>query len=720
MNRIETFTAVTDGVLAGLLDEYAVKREAGDPADPEAFIRAHPEHADALHRLLPVLDVLDDMIPREVRSATGSGTATPSELGDFRLLREIGRGGMGIVFEAEQISLRRRVALKVLPFAVALDDRQLQRFTHEAQAAACLQHTSIVAIYATGVDQGVPYFAMQLIEGQTLASMIRTLRVDQTPAGDKTKSSLVHETSHRVPSYFRSVARLGVQAAEALDYAHQQGVIHRDIKPANLLIDTAGHLWVADFGLARWRSQPNLSGSCDVVGTLRYMSPEQALARRDVMDHRSDIYALGATLYEALTLQPAFPGTEREELLRQIAAGNPQRPRRVNPSIPADLETVLRKAMSPEPERRYATAHEFAEDLRCFLEDLPVRACNPSPGLRVARWARRHKPIVMAALLVLLLVVAGLTIVSIFLWQARERTEAALRQARQREAEAIAQRHRAAAHFQRAIAGTTRILIQLDPRPGAPPLEGEQLRSALEEQGLQFFRSFIQEQSDDPIVRFESAQAYLEMASVYCAKHKFASAQAMIRSACVLLQLLQESRPENREYRLALIQAHYRLGYLLACFGYPEESRQEYARIAELYRASLPRDEEGEFLNGYAWYLVDCPDITIRDSERALTLVERALKKRPDKGNFWNTLGVARYRQGDWSSALTALEKSMELCEGGDACDWFFLAMVWARLDNLPTARTWHAKALAWLDKQPWPSESLLRYKAEAAGLLRD
>jgi tetratricopeptide (TPR) repeat protein/tRNA A-37 threonylcarbamoyl transferase component Bud32 len=720
MNRLETLTSVTDQELAGLVDAYAVKRQAGAPVDPMELIRDHPEYADALQRLLPVVEVLDDLVTPERRPPAASGSVAAGKLGDFRLLHEIGRGGMGIVYEAEQISLRRRVALKVLPFAVALDGRQLQRFTHEAQASAHLQHTNIVPIYATGLDQGVPYFAMQLIEGETLATLIGTFQAPHSQAADKVRAALAQERSHRTPSYFRAVARLGVQTAEALDHAHQQGVIHRDIKPANLLLDATGHVWVADFGLARWRAEPNLSVSGDVVGTLRYMSPEQSLARRAVVDHRSDIYALGATLYEALTLQPAFPATEREELLRQIAAGNPQRPRRANPAIPSELETVVLKAMAPEPEQRYATAQELADDLRRFLEDVPVRASNPSLGLRAARWARRHKPIVMAAVVVLLLAVAGLVTASTFLWQAQRQTKAALRQARQREAEATAQRERAAVHFQRAIAGTTRILIQLDPKPGAPPLEGRALRRALEEQGLRFFRDFIHEDSDDPIVRFESAQAYLEMASVYCSQRSFSQSEAMIRSACGLLWRLQQDRPENRDFRRALIQAHYRLSYLLAYAGRAQEARQQNADLGELYRAALPYDEDGEFLNAYAWFLVDCPDIVLRDPEQALTLVQRALSKRPDQGRFWNTLGVAQYRRGAWSKAAAALEKSMELSEGGDGCDWFFLAMTRAQLNDLSVARAWHAQALAWLEKQPGPPEWLLRYKAEAASLFRD
>ena len=174
--------------------------------------------------------------------------------------------------------------------------------------------------------------------------------------------------------YYRAVARLGAEAAAALDYAHQLGVVHRDVKPANLLVDGQGRLWVTDFGLARVQSEASLTVTGDLVGTLRYMSPEQALAKRVPIDHRTDVYSLGATLYELLTLEPAFRGRDRQELLRQIAFEEPLRPRRVNPAVPAELETVVLKAMAKSPDERYATAGELADDLERFLKDEPIRA----------------------------------------------------------------------------------------------------------------------------------------------------------------------------------------------------------------------------------------------------------------------------------------------------------------------------------------------------------
>ena len=345
-------------------------------------------------------------------------------LGDFRLLREIGRGGMGVVYEAEQLSLGRRIALKVLPFALTLDSRQLQRFKNEARAAAHLHHTNIVPIYSVGCEHGVHFYAMQFIEGQPLSDVIHELRQlagrgavgsaprtnqpgriflhprplafrplwisgDREPERRETQAGEIATTPRiagtSLPStsgraFFQTVARFGLQTAEALEHAHQLGVIHRDIKPANLLLDVNGHLWVTDFGLAQVQSDVALTTTGDLVGTLRYMSPEQALARRGVVDHRTDIYSLGATLYELLTLEPAFTGSDRQELLRQIAEDEPRPLRRQDRSIPIDLETIVLKAMAKRVEDRYLTAQELADDLRRFLDQKPIRARRPAPG----------------------------------------------------------------------------------------------------------------------------------------------------------------------------------------------------------------------------------------------------------------------------------------------------------------------------------------------------
>jgi tetratricopeptide (TPR) repeat protein len=251
------------------------------------------------------------------------------------------------------------------------------------------------------------------------------------PAGRTAASG----SSTRNRQYVRAAARLALQAAEALDHAHTRGILHRDIKPANLLLDAEGRLWVTDFGLAQVRGDDRLTLSGDVLGTLRYMSPEQALGRRVVVDGRTDVYSLGVTLYELLTLRPAVDGRDRAEILRRIADGEPSPLRKVNPAVPADLETIVMKATAKDPAVRYATAQELADDLRNYLEDRPIRARRPSLAERARRWGRRHRTLAWSAATTAL--VAALMLAGGIGYVARDRA-ARLAQTGQRVAESLA------------------------------------------------------------------------------------------------------------------------------------------------------------------------------------------------------------------------------------------------------------------------------------------
>src|SRR5262245_17093916 len=409
----------TDALLADLIEEITDKLRAGVAVDVDAYVARHPERAAQIRELLPALQVLAaaGSTPASGEPATGEPSLLPGVLGDFCIVREVGRGGMGVVYEAEQLSLNRRVALKVLPFAGALDPRQLQRFQNEAKAAACLHHTNIVPVFGVGCERGVHFYAMQFIDGQSLAALLEQERGGGVPSSDQpttayaappSSAALAAETAvqaaaatvrtRRDAASFRRVAEWGIQAAEALDCAHQLGIVHRDIKPANLMVDASGRLWVTDFGLAQVQSDTRLTMTGDLVGTLRYMSPEQALARRVVIDHRTDIYSLGATLYELLTLQPPVTGADRQELLRQIAFEEPVPPRRLSRGVPAELETIVLKALEKNPQDRYATAQELADDLRRFRNDEPIQARRPSLVQRARKWARRHKGFVTGAM----------------------------------------------------------------------------------------------------------------------------------------------------------------------------------------------------------------------------------------------------------------------------------------------------------------------------------
>jgi tetratricopeptide (TPR) repeat protein len=408
-------TSRTDAVQAELIEQYLQRLQAGEKLDPSEFAARHPEHAEALRQLLPALRMMAELscsrVPDRYSGPLSEAISAPElgVLGDFCILREVGRGGMGVVYEAEQLSLHRRVALKVLPLASMLDPRQLQRFNIEAQAAALLHHTNIVPIHAVGCERGVHYYAMQFIDGRTLAELINERRTVDQPSsrGVTSDSPTVTATARSATStpppssgtreFVRWAVMLGIQAANALDHAHVHGVTHRDVKPANFLLDGSGCLWVTDFGLARLQDDNGLTMTGDLLGTLRYMSPEQALAKRGYLDHRTDIYSLGATLYELVTLQPAIDGEDRQEILSKIAHDEPIPPRRLSPAIPRELETVLLKAMNKEPQSRYATARELADDLWRFLEHRPVVARRPSALDWAVKWARRHRPVVASA-----------------------------------------------------------------------------------------------------------------------------------------------------------------------------------------------------------------------------------------------------------------------------------------------------------------------------------
>jgi WD40 repeat protein len=254
-----------------------------------------------------------------------------------------------------------------------------------------LQHPHIVPVYLVASEGGLHYYVMQLIAGRTLAAVIAARKAGDGPAREFASP--------------RRAAELGRQAALALHFAHEQGITHRDVKPSNLLVDELGKLWVSDFGLARIAGQTDLTLSGAVLGTLRYMSPEQASGARLAVDHRCDIYALGVTLYELITGRPAFEGEDRVELLRGICVQEPLSPRRIDPAIPRDLETIVLKAMAKEPGERYAAALDLADDLERFLSGRPILARPPRAIDHAAKWARRHRS---AAATVMILSVAVL------------------------------------------------------------------------------------------------------------------------------------------------------------------------------------------------------------------------------------------------------------------------------------------------------------------------
>ena len=321
-----------------LAAEFMDRLRQGQHPSAEEYAVQHPELAEEIRELFPTVAMTERLKAREEQTSGGRatlGAAQLSRLGDFRIIREIGRGGMGVVFEAEQESLKRRVAVKVLPRQALLDEKHLKRFQREAQIAANLHHTNIVEVFGVGEQDAFHYYVMQFIEGvgldvvvpalaKVINASVQSEAASVSPApessdlADAVRQLLGEEGFEQktlLSEYWQSVARIGWQAAEALSYAHSQGVLHRDIKPANLLLTPQGAVWLTDFGLAKAAQSDDLSLSRDLVGTLRYMPPEQF---RGQTDHRSDIYSLGLTLYELLALRPAYVESDQSKLMQRI------------------------------------------------------------------------------------------------------------------------------------------------------------------------------------------------------------------------------------------------------------------------------------------------------------------------------------------------------------------------------------------------------------------
>jgi tetratricopeptide (TPR) repeat protein/tRNA A-37 threonylcarbamoyl transferase component Bud32 len=554
--------------LTDALDRYLTALEHDAPLSQDAIIAEHPDLAEPLRAYFHSLEELHEMA---AGFGGGSKTETHDEpdesgaakrIGDFELRREVGRGGMGVVYEARQISLNRRVAVKLLPFAAVLDSRQIARFKQEAQAAAQVLHPNIVPVYAIGVERGVHYYAMQYIDGKPLDEVIADLR--------------------KRPKAHRGVAELGLQAAEALHAAHEYGVVHRDIKPSNLLLEKSGKLWITDFGLARFQRDASLTRSGDLVGTMRYMSPEQAAGQSALVDHRTDIYSLGATLYELACLQSAFPEDRGPALLKQIDAADPPRPRQVRADIPPDLETVVLKAMARERDDRYATAQELADDLRCVLEGRPTKAKPPTLVDRAGRWARQHARLVATIVAVLMIAVVGLTVSTYLVTTEAVRAKTSEQSANRRLVKATEMLERLG----------MQIAQQLDDVPGA-----EHIRQQLLDDTRRYYEDFVIETRGQPALRLDTAISYGKIGGLLEQLGSMPESLAAHEHAADILNDLAASQPADYRIQRQLAVCENNVALALRRLGKTSESWkafQQAIRRQEKLVARSPRDADLE------------------------------------------------------------------------------------------------------------------------------
>jgi serine/threonine protein kinase len=648
MNPVES--SADDPRLLAAVQEYLTDLEAGRRPDRRAYAARYPDLSEAMTPYLDALDMVHGAAG-QVQSATGKATPLASEslpaepLGDFHIVREIGRGGMGVVYEAVQRSLGRRVALKVLPFAAALDARQLQRFRNEAQAAAHLHHQNIVPVYAVGAERGVHFYAMQLIEGQNLAALITAL-APRTPGAPtepyatpplasvqpETRSALsaqlTTQHSQRAEGFFRTIAELVVQAADGLDYAHGLGIVHRDIKPANLLVDDARNVWITDFGLAQFQSSGNLTQTGDLVGTLRYMSPEQAAGQRMPIDHRTDVYSLGATLYELVTLRPIFDGEDRQTLLNQIMHAEPPAPRGIDRTIPVELETIVQKAIAKVPSERYATARELADDLRRYLRDEPIRARRASLVQHGRKWLRRHPSIVGSAVVLLMLVTAGSLLHAWLIQREQEKTRRAYDLERER-AEVVEEQFRIA---RKSLSD----LIELAEKELADRPDMQDLRKRLLESALADYQRFIEQRREDPAAAAELAATRERVQTILgnLAVLQGAGQYALLKEPAVhdALKLEPAQRDELRKV-LRELEAHH--GQATREFhqltpAEREQSILEVARASEIGAASILTPDQLRRLRQIALQVQGAA--ALRDSEIAQALKLTAPQKTALRG----------------------------------------------------------------------------------------
>ncbi len=364
-----------DPALVEVLDRYLADLQEGRRPDREALIAMHPELAD----VLPCLDALEGIaaaapdapattVPPATIAACDAASGLPFDFGGYELIEEVGRGGMGVVYKARQKSLDRMVAVKMILPSHLSGDEQIARFRQEAKAAARVRHPNVVQVHEVGECLGRQFLAMELIEGNSLAERI---------AAD--------------PPSPLEAARLMATVARAVAHLHQEGILHRDLKPLNILLDADGEPFVSDFSLAKLvLGDARLTASGVIAGTPSYMAPEQAAGHQGDIGPASDIYSLGAILYELLTGRPPFREETQLDTLLEVLRGEPPAPRSINPHVPRGLELICQKCLARDPAARYRSADELAEDLERFLRSEPLSVRPPTPGQQVLRWTRRQ------------------------------------------------------------------------------------------------------------------------------------------------------------------------------------------------------------------------------------------------------------------------------------------------------------------------------------------
>jgi eukaryotic-like serine/threonine-protein kinase len=680
-------------------EEFLAQWRRDENPTIQQYVASHPEYAEQIRALFPMMLAMEKLkankeasTPRPIRLHVDR----LERLGDYRIIREIGHGGMGIVYEAEQESLRRHVAVKVFPKQALGDSQQLKRFQREAETAGGLHHTNIVPVFGVGEQDGLHYFVMQLLDGAPLDQVIRGLAarssarvrdpIERVVQG-VCHSAVVHELSTADviatdqppvvssarevladfgPGHWRRIAEIGSQVADALHYAHSKGILHRDIKPSNLILGKDAQVWVTDFGLAIAADQDRLSRSGDVVGTLRYMSPEQLAGQSDV---RSDVYGLGLTLYELMTLKPAFEGENRGSLVRKVSKSTPPAPRSICRQIPRDLETIILKAIARSPESRYRTAADFADDLRRFCQDQPIQARRIGPIERVSRWSRRNPALAGMGAALAVGTVISLAAVS---WNWRR---------------AVAEKHNAVVEASRAETNLTLALGSMDrllerfesdwmshplPPDSASP-DANRARFVVSDQSavilkeaLVFYEQFAQQNVNSPKLQRDTAKAYRRVGDILNRLGRYGDALPAYRqSAATLIQEMQHADTPEPELIAETAAVLNRLAMTLHGRNLSGEARQQLEYAQQILADEVARREDSldclyelamtqSNLGLVLWRLHEGQE-SVQRHRRAIFLLEGLAEQEPQDAQY--RLGLAHAYRNYFPIAAACKER---------------------------------------------------------------
>lgn len=665
-----------------LCEEFLVRWRKGDDVSIESYAEVHENLRDDILALFPAMLAMETAKQDDLSASTRPVYLHVDQLqriGDFRIIREIGRGGMAIVYEAEQQSLQRRVAIKVFPEQAFENSRHVHRFQREAQTVAALHHNNIVPIFGSGEQDGLHYFVMQLLTGQSLDKIIETLNLceqqgddghcspsrgtkssGEVPVGSPPASTRENARSafHLDAGHWRWSADIVQQIANGLEYAHQHGVMHRDIKASNIIVDEKGRAWLTDFGLATNQSADQLSHSGDIAGTLRYMAPERLSGESDI---RSDVYSLGLTLYEILTLRHAFNCKGRGQLINTILHESPRPPREIVPEIPRDLETIVLKAMAKDPRTRYASAADFAMDLQNFAADRPINARRVNRAERIVKWAKRNP--IMAALTSALIVCVVASFITI---------SSNLRRA---EAEGA----RAERNLILALDSMDRFLEKFEAdwmaHPVAPETEDNHPQNSVRfvasdesadilEDALHFYQQFWKENAQNPKLNFERAKAYRKAGEIRERLGQYELAEASYRNS---VNILAENDPANIDFEQAasIADARNRLAMVLHARDQHEQAMQELMRANSVLKAPLATNDSLECryqlaivnsnMGTVAWWLRDSRQST-QKHRKSIMLLEELVADEPQISRY--RLSLAHAYRSFFRSALSGEDRN--------------------------------------------------------------